>query len=61
MGIRELRTIVAEAVQAGEDLDEIHRLVIAPARVSQELRDALWLYAWALVEERDRSGELASV
>jgi len=55
MGIRELRAQVAIAVQEGLDLDEVQHAVIDPARASRELKDALWLYAWALTEERDEA------
>ena len=49
-GITLLREQVAEAVGEGADLDEVEARVIDPAHVSTESRDALWLYAWGLLE-----------
>ncbi len=57
MGSRELRRDIAEAVLAGEDLDSIEDTLIAPAHASAEVRDAMWLYAWALAEEREPGSE----
>jgi hypothetical protein len=53
MGSRELRRHIADAVLAGEDLESITETLITPAPVSAEVRDAMWLYAWALAEEHD--------
>jgi hypothetical protein len=44
---------VAQAVDDGADLEEVETQVIAPARVSGELRDALWLHAWGLLDDDD--------
>jgi hypothetical protein len=55
-----LREQVAQAVDDGADLDEVEARVIGPARVSSELHDALWLYAWGLLE-RDPPLTSASV
>ena len=41
---------VAQAVGDGADLDEVAESVIYPARLDPEQRDALWLYAWGLLE-----------
>ncbi len=44
---------VDEAVGAGADLDEVEARVIERAPVEPEARDALWLYAWGLLERDD--------
>ncbi len=41
---------VARAVGDGADLEEVEADVIEPAAVSPEQRDALWLYAWGLLD-----------
>jgi hypothetical protein len=50
---------VEEAVDEGASLDEVEEVLLKPAAVSHEARDALWLYAWNLRElqrpARDRS------
>lgn len=46
---------VAQAVRAGLDRDEIEKLVIDPARLEEDEKAALWLYAQALEERRDES------
>ena len=50
--IRLWRERVAEAIGEGASLDEVDALLIEPAPLPEELRDALWLYAWGLSEER---------
>ncbi len=45
-----LKEKVAEAVGAGADLHEVELRVIDDAPVDPESRDALWLYAWGLLE-----------
>jgi hypothetical protein len=45
-----LREQVARAVDEGARLDEVEAEVIAGAPVSPEARDALWLYAWTLLD-----------
>ena len=54
-GVLEIvRERVAEAVDDGATLDEVEQELLAPAPVSGEARDALWLYAWNLREaQRD--------
>jgi hypothetical protein len=49
-GITLLREQVEEAVGEGADLHELEARVIDPAPVDAESRDALWLYAWNLLE-----------
>ena len=50
-GITLLRAQVAEAVDEGAGLEEVEARVIDPAPVDAESRDALWLYAWNLLEQ----------
>jgi len=47
---------VARAVGDSATLDEVWDEVIAPARIDDELKDALWLYAWGLSERRAEHG-----
>ena len=49
-----LREQVAEAVDEGADLHEVEERVIEAAPVDAEGRDALWLYAWGLLEQEPR-------
>jgi hypothetical protein len=49
-----VRERVAEAVEDGATLDEVEAELLAPAPVSAEARDALWLYAWNLREGAQR-------
>lgn len=51
--IRILRDRVAEAIDEGATLREVEAEVITPAPLTTDLRDALWLYAWGLTEERE--------
>lgn len=55
MALTMLREQVVEAVDAGADLHEVEVRVIDGAPVGPEARDALWLYAWGLLE-RDADG-----
>jgi hypothetical protein len=50
-GITLLREKVAEAVDEGADLKELEASVIDHASLDAESRDALWLYAWNLLEQ----------
>jgi hypothetical protein len=50
MALTLLHEQVAEAVDAGADLHEVEARVIEGAPVDAESRDALWLYAWGLLE-----------
>ena len=49
-GLTLLKEKVAEAVGEGADLHEVEVRVIEGAPVEPEVRDALWLYAWGLLE-----------
>ena len=49
-GLTLLHEKVAEAVGEGADLHEVEVRVIDGAPVEPEVRDALWLYAWGLLE-----------
>jgi hypothetical protein len=60
MGIRGWRERVAQAVGDGASLEEVDDELIQPAPLPAELRDALWLYAWGLME-RDEDKTTATV
>ena len=45
-----LKEKVDEAVGEGADLHEVEVRVIQGAPVDPDARDALWLYAWGLLE-----------
>ena len=49
-GLGLLKEKVAEAVGEGADLHEVEVRVIEGAPVDPDARDALWLYAWGLLE-----------
>ena len=56
MGIRTWRERVAQAVGDGASLEEVDEELIEPAPLPDDMRDALWLYAWGLLErERDET------
>ena len=59
VGIRAWRERVAQAVGDGASLDEVDEELIEPAPLPEELRDALWLYAWGLTE-REREHALSA-
>ena len=48
-----LKEQVEAAVGEGANLDEVEARVIERAPVEPEMRDALWLYAWGLLERDD--------
>jgi gluconate kinase len=52
-GLTMLRKQVADAVGEGADLHEVEERVIEGAPLDDEGRDALWLYAWGLLERDD--------
>jgi hypothetical protein len=54
-GLTMLRDQVDEAVGEGADLHEVEVRVIEHAPVDREIRDALWLYAWGLLERDDET------
>lgn len=56
---RTARELIDEMVREGASLREIEREVIDPALMSDDSRDALWLYAWGSVERRG-AGSLVS-
>lgn len=45
---RELRTAIAARLRRGESLDCVDRELIAPSRLSEQQKSALWLYGWSL-------------
>jgi hypothetical protein len=47
-----VRERVAEAVDDGTTLAQVEEELLRPAPVSQEAKDALWLYAWTLEDQR---------
>ena len=55
-GLTMLKEQVAEAVGEGADLNEVEERVIEHAPVEREARDALWLYAWGLLERDEDTG-----
>jgi hypothetical protein len=55
-GLSMLKEQVDEAVGEGADLHEVEVRVIDHAPVEREVRDALWLYAWGLLEREDTGG-----
>jgi hypothetical protein len=50
-----LRERVAAAVDEGADLHEVEERLIDDAPVARDDRDALWLYAWGLLERDEPS------
>jgi hypothetical protein len=52
---------IAQAIRAGQDVDEIEQRIIQPAPVAEDEKSALWLYAQALSERphRERTREPA--
>jgi len=60
-GARVIREEIDRYVQDGASLEEIEREVIDAAPGSEDVRAALWLYAWGCVErERSRSPVLVA-
>ena len=55
-GLTVLRERVEAAVGEGAGLAEVEEQVIERAPVDREGRDALWLYAWGLLERDDDGG-----
>jgi hypothetical protein len=51
---RLLRDDIDTLVAEGASLEEIEREVIESASVSEDIRAALWLYAWGSLERRSR-------
>jgi hypothetical protein len=51
---RLLREAIREAVADGATIEEIEIALLEHAEVSEDARDALWLYAWGCFE-RGRS------
>jgi len=52
---RQLRVEIASRVGRGDSLDSVEHELIAPSRLSEELKAALWLYGWSLPKlERPR-------
>lgn len=49
-----IRRHIRTAVAGGSSLSSIERDLLAPMPLSDDSRDALWLYAWSLTWRRDR-------
>jgi hypothetical protein len=49
---RLLREAIREAVADGATIDEIEVALLEHADVSEDARDALWLYAWACLDRQ---------
>ena len=47
---RALREMVDVLVVEGASLADIEREIIEPCALSEDARDALWLYAWGCLE-----------
>lgn len=47
---RLLREAIAEAVDDGFTIEEIEVAILERAAVSDDARDALWLFAWGCLE-----------
>ena len=58
--IRSWRERVAQAVGDGASLDEVEQSLIEPAPLPTDLRDALWLYAWGLLERESEDAPAAA-
>jgi hypothetical protein len=54
--LRQLRVEIASRLGRGDSLDSVERELIAPSRLSEEQKAALWLYGWSLpkLERRRR-------
>ena len=59
--MRELRAMIDDLVADGAPLAEIEREVIDPARLTEDTRDALWLYAWGCTERHSAERHRPSV
>ena len=54
--MRQLRVEIAARLERGDSLDSVERELIAPSRLSEELKSVLWLYGWLLPKlERRRA------
>jgi hypothetical protein len=52
MPLRVIREEIAQAIDDGATLGEVQDRVLDERPLSPEARDALWLYAWASLEQR---------
>ena len=46
--LQQLRVEIAKRLRQGDSLDSVERELIAPSRLSEEHKSALWLYGWLL-------------
>jgi len=57
--LRQLRVeIAARLGRGGDSLDSVERELIAPSRLSEELKSVLWLYGWLLPKLERRRASL---
>lgn len=49
---RLLRGAISEAIAAGATIEDIEVALIDHAEVSEDARDALWLFAWGSLERQ---------
>lgn len=56
---REFRELIDVLVDEGASLAEIERELLEEAPVSEDLRDALWLYAWSRLGRQSPAAALA--
>jgi hypothetical protein len=45
---------LAEAIQASAELKDLEHELLDQLPLSRDARDALWLFAWATIDRRDR-------
>ena len=45
--VRQLRAAIATRLERGDTLDTVERELIVPSGLPEELRSALWVYAWS--------------
>ena len=51
---RRAREQIGEAVAASTELKDLEHDLLDQLPLSRDARDALWLFAWATIERRDR-------
>ncbi len=50
----QLNESIAALVEEGASLDEVESDVIDPSGLESDRKDALWLYAWSVMELREQ-------
>jgi hypothetical protein len=51
-GVLGLQERIAARMSGGASLDEVEEGLIDPARLRQDQKSALWLYAWSMTDRR---------